>query len=62
MSELDRFNFIKNRDGDVEARAWALRTYRIYRSCVYNKKPNFTQIPAWKPLFLESLLELRSLR
>lgn len=61
MHEQTRYNFVLNRDGKEEADAWAFRTYKIYRTCLYGGKFHFAKLKDYRPRFLRSLKELREL-
>jgi len=57
--EQDRYDFVKDRDGEEEARNWALRSYRIYRAWLYGK--NAIKNPDYRKPALCSALALRQL-
>lgn len=61
MQESNRINFMIQRDGEAQARAWALQTYRIYRTGLYRnaEKTRWMRSKDFREKFLESLIILR---
>jgi len=65
MSEEKRIRFLVNRDGIIEAKAWAKRTMKIYRTAVLKNgkdgsKPHFASFREYKRGFIQSYLYLKS--
>lgn len=61
MNESNRVDFIIERDGTAQARAWALSVYKIYRTGVYGNATNTTWMRSkdFRKGFLKSLIKLR---
>jgi len=64
MTEQARISFMINRDGLEEAKAWALRTMRIYRTAVLcNGKDggsiHYGSNPVYRPRYIRAYLELK---
>jgi len=61
MKESDRINFMIQRDGETQARAWALQTYRIYRTGLYGnaEKTQWMRSKDFRDKFLDSLIVFR---
>ena len=64
--ENDRLAFIEQRDGLVEAIAFAQRTLKTYRTCVLCSrkrgfsKPHHASIPEYRRTFIQSYLSFKS--
>ena len=59
-TERERVMFIYDRDGYDEAIEWAKRTYKIYRSCVLNKR-HFASKVMYRRRFIESYIDLKKI-
>ena len=57
MSERERFEFLRRRDGEIAARAWCRRTADIYRKAVLSES-HFASKPEWRSKFERSIVEL----
>ncbi|MFO7277149.1 MAG: hypothetical protein DIU56_008970 [Pseudomonadota bacterium] len=58
MSELQRIEFLIQRDGEAAARAWVERTLQIYRDAV--ALGGHASVPPYRPLFDEAIREFES--
>lgn len=63
-AELERVKFVTERDGEVAAQMWALRTMRMYRHAVLQngkngKKFHFASSRDYKAKFINSYLVLK---
>lgn len=58
MSEVQRLNFLIERDGLQAARDWACRTRGLYRVAVLNKD-HYASKGKYRRMFIESYLEFK---
>lgn len=58
MSEIDRINFIVERDGALAAAKFVRQTIKIYRRAVLNTK-GFAPLPEYRAKFIKSYCELK---
>jgi hypothetical protein len=66
MHEIERFNFVRARDGEAEAIAWAHVTRQIYILAMrqdgkQGRKLHHASLRDYKPLFRQSTKELRAI-
>jgi len=52
--EIERIDFLIQRDGEQAARAWVERTLRMYREAI-TKPGSHASNPAYRPLFEDSI-------
>ena len=57
--EIERINFLIQRDGEQAARMWVERTLRMYREGINNPGSHASK-SAYRPLFEESIREFEA--
>ena len=56
--EMQRINFLIERDGLDAAKSWVRNTYKIYRRALLNRK-HYANTPEYRPKFINSCLVFR---
>ena len=57
--EMERINFLLQRDGEPTARAWVERTLKIYREAIAHPASHASS-KEYRPLFAESIREFEA--